>query len=638
MLNVLRELKSSSASSFYWLAAFLFLLFPSIYVIYLLDSFIKTEQNAQKNEIRQSFTGTLHSNTVNLSNHWINLEKSTLLQNSLPGNILTQTGADSVIIHDKKGKMTFPVTFDEKASLSFLFSNELQNIIIRSKEQPAAQTAKEYLELSRVTEKPTEVAIALIEAARAYEEAGQKVNALEICSKLMFIDKFKNVRDTKNNLILLEAKFIFLKLEPKRSHKFTEVLADLVFMLSSYDAPQITTEQRLNLSQKITSTFPDIFLPLSKAEKIALDLIKHTPNPDRRNILLKTKLKNYWQYTVNGRVTLIYSEDTLQEQLLSTLELAEIPDKTIISLVPPDEKNTDSIVSTEAAYRMPGWRLSLNFIDPLHLKGLIDERVKIYRMTSSLIIGFSLLMGLILLRDMKKKVQLADLKNNLVANVTHELKTPLASSRILLDTLLLHENIPKQKLQDYIRHLSTENNRLCNLVEHFLAFSKLDKNQYTFQIKTTSLDELIDYLEEAINGRFVKERRRIDIECIEENVFLNADIQALVTVLLNLIENALKFSDETEKVKLNIEKRDLNKLSFTVSDKGIGIPPKQLNQIFLRFFQTDSRLSKEQGGCGLGLSIVKTVLDAHQTKVAVSSKLNKGSQFSFQLPIIKEAL
>ena len=636
MFSTLKKIQTNSNTSVYWLLSFLLLLLPSIYVIFLLNSTIKIEKDALKNEVKDSFTGILHSNRTKLVNHWDNIANITLAQNNSATDILSRTSADSVIIYNESGKMTFPVSYKFKASLSFEFSNELQKIIKRSYDLNSEDIADSYLELSKLTSDKTEIAIALIEAARAYEKAGMKTKAMELCNRLIFVDDFKSARDTEGRLIRLEAKFIFLKLEPVRSHKFTEILADLVFLLSSYEDQTVPTLQRIELSNKISTIFPDIFLPLVKPEKVSLSILKTSPNPDRRNFLLKTKFQNYWQYTVSGRITLIYSQNTLQEQLLSTIEKTEIPDKTIIRLLPPNTDNPDSIVSIPASNSMPGWKLSLNFIDPLHMQSLIEQRTKLYRMNSWLIIGFSLFIGFIFIKDVKKKIQLADLKNNLVANVTHELKTPLASSRILLDTLLLHKNIPQEKISDYIQHLSTENNRLCNLVEHFLAFSKLDKNQYTFQIKNTSLDELIDYLEEAINGRFVKDRRRIDIDCIEKNVFVEADIQALVTVLLNLIENALKFSDESESVKLSIKLKDQHSLSFTVSDKGVGIPPKQLNQVFIRFFQSDYRLSKKQGGCGLGLSIVKTVLDAHKTKVAVSSEPNKGSQFSFQLPIIKE--
>ena len=168
---------------------------------------------------------------------------------------------------DKTGRKTFPVNYEFKASLSFQFSNELQKILTKSNSLSPEETANSYLELSKLSKNKSEIAIALIEAAKAFEKAGMVTKAMEIRNRLIFVDDFESTRDTEGRLIILEAKFIFLKLEPVRSHKFTEILADLVFLLSSYEDQTVSTLQRIELSNKITQTFPNIFLPLVKPEK-----------------------------------------------------------------------------------------------------------------------------------------------------------------------------------------------------------------------------------------------------------------------------------------------------------------------------------------------------------------------------------
>ena len=477
-----------------------------------------------------------------------------------------------------------------------------------------------------------EMVSALLGQTRMLYQLGLNQEAYSISTKLIFADKFKNLKDSEQNIISLEAKLLFLNLEPKNSFKYNEILGDLVLTLSHYNDKGISTAQRLSLSESLIKRYPDLYFPLYKAELTALNFNQVTPIPDRRNALIKTKLPGYWQYTLQGRYTLLFSKETLEQQLLSLIQSANIPDKTILKLVSPDEKNTDAISSIPVSSRMPGWKLSLNFIDPLYLQDLIEQRTKLYQHMSWLIAGFGLFLSLIFLRDMKRRIQLADLKNDLVANVTHELKTPLASSKILLDTMISHEDFPKEKLEEYLQHLSRENGRLCNLVEHFLTFSKLDKNLYSFQFRETTLDELIDQLEDAINGRFFKERRRIQIDCTEDNSSMQIDLQAILTVILNLIENALKFSDPKDKVVLSITNSQSG-LLFKVTDKGEGISKNQQAHIFNRYYQTNNKLSKGQGGCGLGLSIVKTVLDAHKSKIELISNINEGSTFYFELPV-----
>ncbi|MCM8534034.1 MAG: ATP-binding protein [Lentisphaeraceae bacterium] len=621
-----------NSSTTYWLAALLFLLIPSLYVIYLLNTTIETERDALKNEIQESFKANLNEASNSILSFWRQLEQTQISQEYEPDEILDLTYADSLLIFNENGEMSFPLIFKERGTLSFKFSTVLQKSLVFVNAKKYQDALESYRELETLAENNVEKASSLLGQARMLYQLGLNQEAYTISSMLIFADKFKGLKDSEQNIISLEAKLLFLNLEPRKSYKYNEILGDLVLALSHYKDKEISTSQRLSLSKSLKEMFSDLYFPLYNAEVTALSFKQITPIPDRRNALIKTKLPGYWQYTLQGRYTLLFSKETLEQQLLSLIQRTNIPDKTILKLVSPDEKNTDAISSIPVSSRMPGWQLSLNFIDPLYLQDLIDQRTKLYQHISWLIAGFGLFLSLIFLRDMKRRIQLADLKNDLVANVTHELKTPLASSKILLDTMISHEDFPKEKLQEYLNHLSRENGRLCNLVEHFLTFSKLDKNLYSFQFRDTTLDELIDQLEDAINGRFFKERKRIQIDCTDDDSTMYIDLQAILTVILNLIENALKFSKSEDKVILDISNSPMG-LNFKVTDKGEGIPKSQQAHIFDRYYQTNNKLSKGQGGCGLGLSIVKTVLDAHKSKIQLISNSNEGSTFYFELPI-----
>ncbi|MCM8525379.1 MAG: HAMP domain-containing histidine kinase [Lentisphaeraceae bacterium] len=617
----------------YWVPA-LMLLLPAVYVIILLESTIDNEGAALKKKIRENYKSSLIETSKKLTEYWKVLEEEEALKAIDPLEIHTVTGADSAVIYDTFGKLVFPVTTTETKI------KPVPPRLIDAKQKIAQRdyinAVNELLFLAANSNEIDEEGVALYEAAKVMKQIGKAEEALEICNKLVFQEIYRNIRNYDGDFIYLDSMQLLLELQPSPSNtNSNQVLNKLFAILKDYSRTDILTTQRHQLSSRLQKIHPELFFPLHRSEKISLDLMKIDNNQDRRNILQKTLKKDLWQYTVNGRVVLLFSLDNLKQIMTSLIQFVEIPPETTISLNPPGVVAADAIVSLDAANRMPGWEISLNFIDPGYMSSLVNQRTRVFRMTSIIVIAFSLVLGFLFLRDMRRKLHLADLKNDLVANVTHELKTPLASSRLLLDTLITQPELPREKIESYLTHLSKENTRLCRLVEHFLAFSKLEKNQYKFHIKLISLDELIDNLNEAIQGRFPTQKQRINYECTEEEVFIKGDVQSLVTVIVNLLENALKFSEEDMKVDLKIVVKD-GKLSFSVRDEGIGISKNDQKRIFEQYFQADNKLSRKYEGSGLGLNIVKTVLNAHKSEIYIDSQPDKGSCFSFELAIEEE--
>ena len=617
----------------YWVPA-LMLLLPAVYVIILLESTIDNEGAALKKKIRENYKSSLIETSKKLTEYWKVLEEEEALKAIDPLEIHTVTGADSAVIYDTFGKLVFPVTTTEAKI------KPVPPRLIDAKQKIAQRdyinAVNELLFLAANSNEIDEEGVALYEAAKVMKQIGKAEEALEICNKLVFQEIYRNIRNYDGDFIYLDSMQLLLELQPSPSNtNSNQVLNKLFAILKDYSRTDILTTQRHQLSSRLQKIHPELFFPLHRSEKISLDLMKIDSNQDRRNILQKTLKKDLWQYTVNGRVVLLFSLDNLKQIMTSLIQFVEIPPETTISLNPPGVVAADAIVSLDAANRMPGWEISLNFIDPGYMSSLVNQRTRVFRMTSIIVIAFSLVLGFLFLRDMRRKLHLADLKNDLVANVTHELKTPLASSRLLLDTLITQPELPREKIESYLTHLSKENTRLCRLVEHFLAFSKLEKNQYKFHIKLISLDELIDNLNEAIQGRFPTQKQRINYECTEDEVFIKGDVQSLVTVIVNLLENALKFSEDDMKVDLKIVVKD-GKLSFSVRDEGIGISKNDQKRIFEQYFQADNKLSRKYEGSGLGLNIVKTVLNAHKSEIHIDSQPDKGSCFSFELAIEEE--
>jgi signal transduction histidine kinase len=241
------------------------------------------------------------------------------------------------------------------------------------------------------------------------------------------------------------------------------------------------------------------------------------------------------------------------------------------------------------------------------------------------------LVGLLTAGSLRRQARLARLKTDLVATVSHELKTPLASMRLLLETLL-EDGFGNQKAaREYIVMISHENQRLCRLIDNFLTFSRIERNRRTFDFAETTAEEVIAPAMAAMQERLRATRSKVDVAVSPDLPPVWADRDALVTVVLNLLDNAYKYTPAKKEISVRAS-CECGHLVFAVKDNGIGIAPREQKRIFRKFYQVDRRLARESGGCGLGLTIVDFVVRAHGGSVQVKSALGAGSTFRVLLP------
>ena len=234
-------------------------------------------------------------------------------------------------------------------------------------------------------------------------------------------------------------------------------------------------------------------------------------------------------------------------------------------------------------------------------------------------------------------MELAQLKNDLAATVSHELKTPLASIRLLVDNLLEDEDgFDRSQTQEYLQLISQENKRLSRLIDNFLTFSRMERKQMQFQFAPVAVANLTAEAATVFLEHGGKSPLNLEVENKDDMVLVSADRDALVTAIVNLLENALKYGSSNDTAKTQIELRTRVEKGFvciSVRDWGTGISPRHQNRIFERFYQIDQRVSREHGGCGLGLSIVKSIVEAHEGMVEVDSQLGSGSTLTIRLPL-----
>ena len=224
-----------------------------------------------------------------------------------------------------------------------------------------------------------------------------------------------------------------------------------------------------------------------------------------------------------------------------------------------------------------------------------------------------------------------------VADASHELRTPLAVLRGELENLAQDSQL-KSQTRETLGSALEEVDRLAKIVEGLLALSRLDTGEVKSEWVRFDLAELVATTADQMN--LLAEDKHIAVVCdCAERVMVEGDQARLKQVVVNLLDNAIKYTPDGGRIRLKTA-RDEGSAVLDVVDDGIGIPPEALPHVFKRFFRVDGSRSREHGagGAGLGLSIVKSICDAHGARVEVSSTPGQGSQFRVRQPLASEPL
>lgn len=257
-------------------------------------------------------------------------------------------------------------------------------------------------------------------------------------------------------------------------------------------------------------------------------------------------------------------------------------------------------------------------------------------MQSFLILGvLSVLMigGLVLTyRSVNKQVALARLKSDFVSNVSHELRTPLALIRLYAETLELGRITTSEKKNEYYAIIRKESERLTALINNILDFSRIEAGRKEYDFKETDIAELVRNTLDSY--RFQIEQQGFALEeQIEPNIpKVRVDREAIARALVNLVNNALKYSDHEKFLGVKLY-REQSVLKLEVIDRGIGIERHEQSRIFEKFYRTCDPLVHNTKGSGLGLSLVRHITEAHGGDVEVESTPGRGSKFTLKLPI-----
>ncbi|MGZ5190775.1 MAG: sensor histidine kinase [Flavisolibacter sp.] len=282
--------------------------------------------------------------------------------------------------------------------------------------------------------------------------------------------------------------------------------------------------------------------------------------------------------------------------------------------------------------------VTLGFSNPItyHLElgnpsGFLLKRILAPILFSVFLIGFTILSFSLLYRNLLRQRRLADIKNEFISNITHELKTPIATVSVAIEALRsFNANMDPQRTKEYLDISANELQRLSLLVDKVLKLSMFEKREIELKYEELDMKEMVKEVTSSMRLQFEKHHAQVNVNA-NGDTNLKGDRLHLVSVIFNLLDNALKYSNGKPVIGIDIKTVD-NKLLLNISDTGIGIPAEYQGKVFEKFFRVPTGNLHNAKGYGLGLSYVAHVINRHKGTIKVDSAEGNGTTFSISLP------
>jgi signal transduction histidine kinase len=432
---------------------------------------------------------------------------------------------------------------------------------------------------------------------RCLVRAGEKAGALGIIGTEFREGRLAQARDPQGRLIAADAQLLAFRLAPKAGNPLPATIGDY--------GNGMPSAQRLFLMNELHQPFPTMAAEALAAQYLETETVTHD-DPTLR----ATAIPDVWRAS-GGRVIALFRTGTV---IAAARKLTE-------------GSAVEAVLQPGAAPgQPPEWQVAVPRPDST---SAVQPRTFPYLWIGFLAIAVVAVSSLIAGQALRRQWRIARLKTDLVAAVPHELKTPISSVRLLVDTLLEEERPDATRTREYLELIARENLRLSRVIDNFLTFSRLERNRQKFDFGAARPDAVVQCALEAARERL--HDCHLEVKVAEGLPAVRADEDALVTVLLNLLDNAWKYTPGEKRIGIRAY-RERDRVVFAVEDNGIGIAARERKKIFRRFYQMDRRLAREAGGVGLGLSIVEFIVRAHGGSIHVKSQPGRGSTFSVKIP------
>ncbi len=358
----------------------------------------------------------------------------------------------------------------------------------------------------------------------------------------------------------------------------------------------------------------------------------------------------FWKKLPGGRIIgCVLSDSELRARLIALIpdvytpvRILTLVDEQGRPLAAPEETEPRDyrrpFVARELSALLPLWEAAAYLTDPLLVSSRAGQVTKILWVLISLLFVSILIGGTLVLRTVRAEVVLSRQKTTFVANVSHELKTPLTSIRMFAEMLLEGRQRSENKKQEYLSLMVSESERLTRLINNVLDFSRMEQGRKHYSMERLDLAALCSELLESQRPRYEQSGFQLELRAqppenrVAAQVWVQADPEALKQSVLNLLSNAEKYAGIGKVIEVEIHKVE-SWVCIDVMDRGKGVPPSQAKRIFEEFYRGDDSLAAKVRGSGLGLSITRRILRDHGGDVLYLPREGGGSIFRIQLPV-----
>lgn len=399
---------------------------------------------------------------------------------------------------------------------------------------------------------------------------------------------------------------------------------------SGYPFPQPLTEEQIRLFRMFGSVTVIVFVGFlawlyEQLRKSAMDLVEKSNTALRQSeVYFRSLIENTSDFIalLDHQGMIRYANPAHKQGLGYALE--ELLGKSAFTFVHPEDRT--AIVSAFGDHlRTPGVspRTEVRFRHK-------DGSWRVLEVGADNLLHDPAVNGMIVnSRDITERKAVERLKDELVSTVSHELRTPLTSLRGFTELMLKKEFTPA-KQREFLTIIHNESVRLTNLINDFLDLQRMETGAQVYEFTAVHLSVL---LHETVTTFFLENsQHRAQLQCGDALPLVRADTDRLRQVLANLLSNAIKFSPRGGTVTVGARVRD-HAVEVWVADQGVGIPAEALPHLFTKFFRVDNRDTRSIGGTGLGLALVKQIIEAHGGRIWVESAMGQGSTFFFSLPL-----
>ena len=450
-------------------------------------------------------------------------------------------------------------------------------------------------------------------------------------------------RSPSGRLYLPSIELAALQQLSRQDARFEPTLESLARRVSRHTAPLMPASQRLFLWRELQRLGARATLPTESAEVLGLAVVQELAGkPDREHPIAKTVHLSadglgpeVWLIPApGGGVIWLYKRERLHGELEARVNRSLGPQGYRAQLVSQrDPVSGVENLQASMGVALPGWALRLDTsVATAELAGSARRQAALQIASAASAVVLGAVLSILAVRRFLQRVRLTEVRHDFLTTVSHELRTPMTSIRMLIDTLVADPDLQPDRTRAYLEVVSRETLRLGRLVDDYLTFARLERGGMNYDFQPTAPETVVEAAVRSVEPRFASPGCDFRTEIARELPLIQADAPSLTTALLNLLENAYKYTGADKRILLTVT-RSGSTLCFAVTDNGRGFDPRQRSRIFEKFYRAEGPGSPVTGA-GLGLHIVKSIVEAHGGQVEVESTPGEGSRFAIHIPVV----